>query len=79
MSKEEVYEACAQALKQVTENCLGYVYVQLPGEIEWQSFYVMLQDSQMLFYNSIKDKAFKYSYVINRIITRKTQKYLSVS
>ena len=76
MSKDEVMEECAKALEQVTDTCLGHVFVQFPGQTNWQSFYVMVQDCQLLFYNSMKDSAFKYSYVVNRVTIRKTQKYL---
>ena len=77
-TREELIENCDNALKQVTECSLGYVYVSFPGKSSWEQYYVIMKDSQLLFMPSVKANSFTMSYLVNRITMRKTKKYIAV-
>lgn len=77
-SQAEVMEQCEQALKLVTESCLGHVYVSFPGKSTWEMYYVILKDAQMQFMPTIKHNTFTHSYLINRVNIRKCKKYINV-
>lgn len=60
----------------MTENCLGYLYVQIPGETTWGKYFVNFKESQLQFYINAMDNAFKFSYAVNKIAIRLTKKYV---
>ena len=41
-------------------------------------YYVVLKDNQMQFMPTVKQHAFSYTYVVNRITMRKTKKYIAI-
>jgi len=49
-----------------------------PGKATWETYYVVLKDSQMQFMPSVKHHAFTHTYVINRITIRKTKHYIAI-
>lgn len=62
----------------MTESSLGYVYVCFPGKASWEMFYVILKDSEMHFTPSVRHHAPTHTYIINRIMMRRSKKYIAV-
>lgn len=67
------------ALGVIQDNCLGQLYAQFPGENSWEVYYVFFRDSQLQFLSSIKNHAFRYSYIVHRVVTCKISKYVSTA
>jgi len=41
-------------MSQINRETLDYLYVKLPHKNDWKKYYVRYQNSQLLFYNSVK-------------------------
>jgi hypothetical protein len=54
------------------------MYVLLPGESDWEKFYLMYKDNSILFMTNIRNNTSKYSYAISGVIIRQTTKYINV-
>ena len=53
------------------------MYAQFPGQNSWELYYVIYKNCQLQFLSSIKSHAFRHCYVVHKLVTRKSQRYVS--
>jgi hypothetical protein len=60
-------------MSQINRETLDYLYVKLPHKNDWKKYYVRYQNSQLLFYNSVKKHDFKFCYIIYKALVRRSK------
>jgi len=65
-------------MNSITDTQLGYLYVLMPGETNWEKLYVIFRHGQLRFLTNIRNHAFKYCYTAFEIMIRIVRKDILV-
>ena len=52
--EERFYQMKKHRMSQINKETLDYLYVKFPNKDDWKKYYVRYQNSQLLFFSSVK-------------------------
>lgn len=59
-------------INNINRETLDYLYVKFPRKDQWKKYYVRYQNSQLLFFKSVRRHDFKCSYILYKAFIRRT-------